>query len=60
MDMTQAPIIDQKKQEDPVRAWFSQGVGHELLAKEQEVLDRILGGLYGSHLVQIGIERLKN
>jgi SAM-dependent methyltransferase len=56
MDMTQTPIIEQKKQDDPVRAWFSHGVGQEMLTKEQAVLDRILSGLYGSHLVQIGIE----
>ncbi|RVU28288.1 class I SAM-dependent methyltransferase [Neptunomonas marina] len=41
-----------------IATWFEHGLGHELLAFEQRILDRLLAGLYGVHLAQIGVNPL--
>jgi len=43
---------------DELRAWFSEGLGSELLEAEQRMIDRLLPGLYGCHLLQVGIDPL--
>ena len=43
---------------DPLRSWLSKGLGNELWGAEQDVLNRILSGLYGSHMAQISLNPL--
>ncbi len=45
---------------EPLRKWFSENMGQDLLESEQRILDRLLPGLYGVHLAQIGIDPLRN
>jgi SAM-dependent methyltransferase len=41
---------------DTLKLWFSNNLGEELLEYEQQILDQLLPGLYGVHLVQIGVD----
>lgn len=40
-----------------VEQWFSTSAGKELLERQQEVLDEILGTLFGYHLLQVSASR---
>lgn len=56
MNFKQQPSSDELT--DPLRSWLSYGLGRELLTLEQAALDRVLSGLYGSHLAQISLNPL--
>ncbi|WP_158070141.1 methyltransferase domain-containing protein [Motiliproteus sp. MSK22-1] len=40
---------------EDIRDWFSSDLGEQLLTAEQEVLDKLVGGVFGYHLLQIGL-----
>jgi len=40
---------------DDIVEWFSSGLGKRILAQEQKVLDDLLPGLFGYHLMQMSI-----
>ncbi|MFT5720790.1 MAG: SAM-dependent methyltransferase [Motiliproteus sp.] len=39
--------------EDALNQWFESGLGQQLLAREQEVLERLMPRLHGYHLLQV-------
>lgn len=43
--------LEMRKQ---LRTWFQSDLGQDLLSHEKQVIDRILPGLFGYHLLQIG------
>ncbi|SIS76700.1 class I SAM-dependent methyltransferase [Neptunomonas antarctica] len=45
---------------ESLKRWFSTDLGKEFLQTEQQVLDRLLPGLYGVHLAQIGVDPTVN
>lgn len=45
---------------EPLKKWLSENMGQDLLEAEQQILDRLLPGLYGVHLAQIGIDPVRN
>lgn len=50
---TQKPI---EELAEPLKQWFTNDLGKELLDTEQQILDQLLPSLYGVHLVQIGVD----
>lgn len=52
-----APTVSADPMDDllPIREWFSSPLGKQIVDTETAILDPVLAGLFGYHLVQIGI-----